>query len=278
MSYSISSSKLKHPLLKPIFEELYGYFEETGIHFYVIGATARDIIMEIHNESGGRATLDLDIAIAISDWEQFSTVEKGLLELPNFTKDPKQKQRFIYKSEFQLDVVPYGKIMEDGDKIFWPPDEHFAMTILGFSEVEKATEQVQIDDGFTLNIASLAGIFVLKIFAWEERKLKGNKDADDIAFIIGNYYEIHIEKAVELNEEIYTDDFTVFLAGTKLLGKDVLEILAGNEDTVDKVKAIIDIEINLEEGSKLINQMIETNRLKYEEVLQGLKNILIELK
>jgi len=278
MSYKISSSKLRHPLLKPIFEELYSYFKEADISFYVIGATARDIIMEIHNEASGRATLDLDIAIAISDWKEFSAVEIGLVSLDNFTKDPKQKQRFIYQSDFQLDIVPYGEIMKEGDKIFWPPDENFAMTILGFLEVEKATQQVQIDKGVTLNVASLSGIFVLKIIAWEDRNHKGNKDADDIAFIMGNYLEINQSKAMEFYTEIYTDDFTIFLAGTKLLGKDVLEILKDHTDTIEKVNSIIERQIKLEEGSVLINQIIETNKLKYEEVLQGLKNMVSELK
>lgn len=278
MSYSISSSKLKHPLLKPIFEELYGYFKETGIAFYVIGATARDIIMEIHNERSGRATLDLDIAIAISDWEEFAVVEKGLVELPNFTKDPEQRQRFIYKSEFQLDIVPYGEIMKDGDKIFWPPDEGFAMTVLGFSEVGDATHKVKIDEGVELNVASLAGIFVLKIIAWKDRSHKGNKDADDIAFIISNYLDINREKATEYAEEIYTDDFTIFKAGTKLLGMDVSEILKDQNDTIEKISLILEEQIEMEEDSGLINQIIETNRIKYEEILQGLKNILLALK
>jgi predicted nucleotidyltransferase len=67
MTYKISSDKFRHPLLKPILEKLTEYFDKEGIHFYVIGATARDILMEISGERAGRKTLDLDIAMAISD-------------------------------------------------------------------------------------------------------------------------------------------------------------------------------------------------------------------
>ena len=56
MSLDISSDKFTHPLLKPILLELTAYFQKAGISFFVIGATARDIIMELHNQQFGRLT------------------------------------------------------------------------------------------------------------------------------------------------------------------------------------------------------------------------------
>jgi len=143
MSYNISSDNFQHPLLKPILEKLTAYFSEEEIHFYVIGATARNIIMQIHNERSGRTTRDLDIAIAISNWDEFQKVENGIINIDGFKKDPKQKQRFLYLNDFQLDIVPFGEVMKEDDKIFWPPEEEIAMSVLGFSEVNKNISQVQ---------------------------------------------------------------------------------------------------------------------------------------
>ena len=81
MSYGISSSKFHHPFLKQVMEKLSGFFKETNIEFYIIGATAREIIMSIYDEFGGRATLDLDIAIAITNWDEFGRMETGIVEL-----------------------------------------------------------------------------------------------------------------------------------------------------------------------------------------------------
>lgn len=67
-------------MLKPILQKLTAYFSEQGISFYVIGATAWDIIMNIHGEMSDRATRDLDIAIAIYNWESYSEVEKGIVK------------------------------------------------------------------------------------------------------------------------------------------------------------------------------------------------------
>lgn len=280
MSYKINSDKLAHPLLKPILQELDSYFNALKIQFFVIGATARDIVMEIHNEKSGRLTHDLDIAIAINNWDQYAEVEKGIIGLKDFEKDPKQKQRFIYKENFQLDIVPFGNIMKENDKIFWPPDEQIAMSVLGFPEVRDELIQVQIDDEFEINIISLAGIFVLKIVAWRDRHNKGNKDADDIGFILINYLGIYEEKALEKYDEIYeTDNFSTITAGAKLLGDDVYDILKINRKTKDAITQILKDQYKKEEESELINQILETNRmLRYEEVIKCLYTLITKIE
>ncbi len=271
MSYSISSDEFQHPLLKPILEKLTTYFSDVDIRFYVIGATARDIIMEIHGEKSGRATHDLDIAIAISDWKEYKTIEEGIVNIDDFEKDTTQKQRFIFREVFELDIVPFGDIMKEDDKIFWPPDESFAMSVLGFSEVGDVTTEVNIDGNLSVNVASLAGIFILKISAWSDRHHKSNKDADDIAFVINNYLSINEERAAtEYYDQIYNDDFSPIKAGAKLLGYDTAKILMESSKT--KISEIISTEISKEEESILINQILETHRIfKYNETLDCLK-------
>ena len=278
MSYSISSKKFNHPLLKPILEELTDYFKGSGISFFVIGATARDIMMELHNESSGRLTHDLDIAITINDWEQYKTVEEGILKLNNFTKDPNQKQRFQYLNKFDLDIVPFGNIMKENDKIFWPPDEGFAMTVLGFPAVNDASLKVNIDEDIEIQIASLAGIGLLKIVAWKDRNHKTNKDADDIAFIMLNYLWIHEEDAIENFDAVYPDDHTILKGGATLLGIHMNQLLENHLKVKQRIKEILSSEIENQEQSKLINQILETHKtLNYDEVLRSIENINTQL-
>lgn len=279
MSLAISSDKFTHPLLKPILIELTDYFKKSGISFFVIGATARDIIMELNNERSGRLTYDLDIAITVNDWEQWQQVEDEIVSLENFSKDPDQKQRFIYKDKFQLDIVPFGDIMKQDSKIFWPPDENFAMSVLGFDAAEDASLKVNIDQEIEIQIASLSGIFLLKITAWKDRHHKSNKDADDIGFILENYLAINDERAA-LNhyDEIYTDDFTPVKGGATLLGIDIKKILAEYPNDLKAVKEILQITLDNQEQSILINQIIERHKsLSYEEVLKSIENIVNQL-
>jgi predicted nucleotidyltransferase len=276
MSYNISSDKFQHPLLKPILEKLTEYFSKEEIHFYVIGATARDIIMQIHDEKTGRATRDLDIAIAIDNWDEFKKVEEGIVNIEGFEKDKNQKQRFIFLNDFQLDIVPFGEVMKEDDKIFWPPEEDIAMSILGFSEVNEDAKAVLIDEDIEIHVASLAGVFILKTVAWLDRNIKGNKDADDMAFIINNYHNIHSERAITDHFDLYeVEEFDILFAGSRLLGRDIAKLLSDYDTTKTKIIEIIKTEVDKEEDSRLINQILDTHKsFKYDNIYECLNNIL----
>jgi len=276
MSYNISSDKFQHPLLKPILEKLTAYFSKEKIHFYVIGATARDIIMQLNNERSSRATHDLDIAIAISDWSEFKKVEEGIVKIDGFTKDSQQKQRFLYEDAYYIDIVPFGDVLAQDDKIFWPPEQEVAMSVLGFKEVRNTTKEVSIDNELSIQIASLDGIFLLKVVAWSERNLKGNKDADDIGFIINNYHTINEDRAIEDHYDLYElEDFDTLIAGSRLLGRDIANLLSNYETTKNKIAEIIKTEITKENESQLINQILDTHKsFNYDEIYECLTNIL----
>jgi len=113
MSYNISSDRLSNPLLKELLNALSVFFGSIGSEFYVIGATARDIIMSgIHAQHTGRKTVDLDIAIAISDWNRYQEISDRLCHEVGFTKSKDQKQRFLYKEVYMLDIVPFGDVVK----------------------------------------------------------------------------------------------------------------------------------------------------------------------
>lgn len=279
MNYNISSSTFEHPLLKPLLEQLSEYLASIQTEFFVIGATARDILMDIHGEKSGRATNDLDIAVAISDWSKYEQIESGLTGMDGFRKDKTQKQRFIYQDLYILDIVPYGEIMKMDDKIFWPPDESIAMSVLGFSEVGESTKKVIIDDSLTIEVASLAGVFLLKMVAWHDRHNRDNRDADDMGFILRNYFAINESRVIEKHNDLYdVENFNTIVAGATLLGRDLADILSASVKTKNKIHEIIQNEINKQEESILLNQILETNRsFKYEEILQCWINISTEI-
>jgi len=109
--------------------------------------------------------------------------------------------------------------------------------------------------------------------------LEGNKDADDLAFIINNYLTINEDRALEDHYDIYeVEDFDIRVAGAKLLGRDLKVLLGKYESTRDKILAIISNQINLGVESPLINQIIETHvSYDYELVFQCLTQIAIGL-
>ena len=145
-----------------------------GREFYVIGATARDIIIrQLIGTTSGRRTKDLDIAIAIPDWSVFDEI-KDVLVADGFKKSADMRQRFYY-GEYELDIVPYG-VAKDDDNIYWPPEEEIAMSVKRLlTRCCRKPITVNIDDEFNIKIASLHGLFLLKFNAWSDRNIKTDK-------------------------------------------------------------------------------------------------------
>ncbi|WP_313600149.1 nucleotidyl transferase AbiEii/AbiGii toxin family protein [Epilithonimonas vandammei] len=273
MDFKITSENIEHPLLKPVLEELIPVFKQRGITFYLIGAVARDIILELNQEKSQRVTMDLDIAIAVDHWEDFENLSEDIIALPNFTKDAQQQQRFLYKEKFQVDIVPYGGIKDQNDKIYWPPDKSFAMSVIGFEEAEQNLLTIKLDEEITFDIVSLEGVFLLKLFAWKDRFHKTSKDAEDIGFILNNY--LNINRNISFDEpynKVYDlDDYTDLRAGAMILGMKLNEMLAQSPTVKTKVSALLTEDIERAENSKLLNQITETNRnLNFDDVAEAI--------
>ncbi len=273
MDFKITSENIEHPLLKPVLEELIPVFQHRGITFYLIGAVARDIILELNKEKSHRVTMDLDIAIAVDQWEDFESLSDDIIALPNFTKDPKQQQKFLYKEKFQVDIVPYGGIKDQNDKIYWPPDNSFAMSVIGFEEAEQNRLTINLDEEITFDIVSLEGVFLLKLFAWKDRFHKTSKDAEDIGFLLNNYFNINRDLSFEEPfNKVYDDDhFTELKAGATILGMKLNKMLNAGSGVKSKVKALLEEELKKEEQSQLFNQITETNRnLNFDDVAEAI--------
>lgn len=261
MDLTISSEKIGNPLLLELLRKLTDSFNKMGREFYVIGATARDIVMQqLLDTESRRRTRDLDIAIAIPDWDTFEQVKQKLIA-DGFEKSMDMQQRFFY-GDYELDIVPYGVVAKEDDNIYWPPEEVVAMSVKGFDEVLSEAITVSIDDEFKVKIASLHGLFLLKLNAWLDRNTKTSKDAEDMSFILSNYFMANLDR--EMHQEVYDwENFDEYIVGGYWLAHDLVALLDVNQ--LNYYKEVIKGELAKEEESRLVNQMIESSYgLKYE--------------
>jgi len=97
----------------PVFEDITGIADALGIPFFVIGATARDLILEVgYGIRSFRATKDLDLAIQVENWEKYNTLSAALLETGLFSES-RSHHTFIYnKGELYIDIIPFGLCLE----------------------------------------------------------------------------------------------------------------------------------------------------------------------
>ena len=168
MNLNISSENIRNPLLVDLLRHLTGTFAKTDSDFFVIGATARDIVLQaLGNTTARRKTRDLDIAIAVTGWERYDEIKKALTN-EGYEKSADQAQRF-YWNGYDIDIVPFGAVAKADDNIYWPPEETVAMSVKGFDEVLREAITVTIDNEFEVKVASLPGLFLLKLNAWISR-------------------------------------------------------------------------------------------------------------
>lgn len=229
-----------------------------NIPFFVVGATARDLILaKGHNIRPFRATLDVDVGVRVSDWNQYKKLKEGLVRIGEF-KEAEEFKRLIFRNKLNVDLIPFGPIADKLGNIRWPPDDNIVMHIIGFEEAFANSQILRLRDDpiLEINVVTLAGLAVMKIVSWHEEYPNRRKDASDLALILGNYTDAgNVERIFNEHSDLLdSEDFDYVKVGARLLGRDMAVILSS--DLKNKVLEVFDKETGKKDGYKLIGDML----------------------
>ena len=88
-----------------------------GVPWMLVGALARDVhLVEIAGVPSGRATIDVDVAVAVESWAAFNELKNVLTDSGNFTPG-RNAYRVLGTGEGllgrQLDIMPFGRGIEE---------------------------------------------------------------------------------------------------------------------------------------------------------------------
>jgi len=209
--------------------------------YFLAGATAREIMLRhVFGRPPGRRTLDVDLGIAVCDWDHFTRLKAGLIDEAGFQPHARMVQRLIYPSKPSVivDLIPFGGVEGADRTIAWPPDEDIIMRVTGFSDGLASAVPVRLEGNLVIPVVSLPVLLVLKLFAWEDRKHE-KKDAPDIYTLLkeygdaGNEDRLYGEEVGLLEAEGY--DFE--LAGARLLARDSVRMVSN--DTKERARKIL---------------------------------------
>lgn len=247
------------PIIKPIrpvgeltveiVREIEKVSKVLDLELLLVGAQAKVILLEnIHGLNPGRATGDIDFAFAVESWDQFNQIKQSLIATGKFRELPKVKQRLVYQSSliehgFVVDIIPFGKVQDDNNMIAWPPELDVVMSVSGYQEAHESALLVELDAELTIKVVSLAGLAILKIFAWSERgTVTDNKDALDLLTLLRTYHEIDINKdrIYDVPEPAVLEsiNYNPELMGAWLLGYDVAAI--ADQSSIEKITGLIE--------------------------------------
>ena len=241
------------------------------IPFFIVGATARDILLEVHYGIGSkRATLDIDIAVFIENWEQFNHLKDELIGIKHFTPT-RDIHRLVFQKRLPVDIVPFGGVAEEDDLVEWPPDGSIKMSVTGFRECFQHAVQVKISDKpkLSVSVVSLAGLVILKLVSWDDNSARRQKDASDLVFIVRNYLDAgNLERLFEEAPDIFdSSDYDYEAGSARLLGRDISKI--AYTSTTNRLIEILRRESKNKRGHGIAMDVLQVDRFadeSYEKV------------
>ncbi len=246
-----------------LFEIIKNTADTQDIKFFVIGASARDMILEYgYKIKTKRATMDIDLGVQVADWGQYEKLKQGLIDTTNFEQD-RQEQRLKFKNILLVDIIPFGEIAEPEHKYTWLSEDGNEMSTLGFSESFEDAILVRLRNSPVLEIklTSLAGLAILKIISWHDNPARG-RDAKDLSLIIHNYLYAGNEERIfdeenDIFDKIKKDQGDYHKnAGARLLGRDIAKIAL--PESKKKIIEILKEETKDEGRYKLVEEMIDS--------------------
>lgn len=257
MEYKISKEELGNDWLYNTLIALDKCMAEHDLPLYVVGARARDIAMKLmKGDEPKRRTEDLDVAIAIDNWQTYDDICQTLQN--NHFKQYRNTQKFYYKGDnedidFEVDIVPFGNIAID-EKISWPPEGNPVMSVKCFQDVMKGAITVDVNNIVKVKMAPLCGQFLIKLDTWNDRHTATDKDAEDMLFIMKNYLDIQLvyqKDNVPPDVVNFEDESTdTIIWGAQWLAFDISKLLSAEH--LQFYTDLIAEEINKEEKSDLV--------------------------
>ena len=222
------------------FRELVGMLRDAGggADFFVIGALARDLLLEVvHGVEVGRATRDVDVAIALGGWEAYEAVVEALTSEYGFERGD-GAQRLNHPDRDSLDLVPFGDLENPPGAIEWPEEAPRVMSTLGLQEALAAATNIWLDGDLPVKVASLEGQALLKLIAWHERSHEREHDAEDFCLLLRSYYDIREELVFERHLDIFEERFNQSEASGRVYGREVATLL---EEASDLEAAVLEL-------------------------------------
>lgn len=226
------------PGLRDLLEHVTSACDAVGADVFIVGALARDLLLKhTHGIEPPRITRDVDTAVAVSSWTDYTALRRMLIEENGF-EDAGPNQRLVAPSGTALDLVPFGGVADAEGRAGFPPEGTPAMTVLGFPEAQDAAVPVRFDQTLTVNVASLEGLGLLKLIAWADRPHERTKDAQDLCFVMREYYDARRDLVFRRHSDLFDDEaFDLGVASARIYGREVALLVRGSPNLQDHVRA-----------------------------------------
>ena len=262
-----------------VIQSIHDATSKLQIPFFVVGATARDLILEYgFGVKPSRATKDVDFGVQVPTWETYEQLMAELTSSGGF-EGTKLQHRLMFDGAFPVDIIPFGPIAKPNAKIAWPRDPDLSMNMLGFDEAYEYSLNVRLrnDPVLEVRVSVPQSLAILKLISWDERAVGSSKDAEDFFLIMRTYLDLgNADRlADESTDLLNAPDFDYESAGARLLGRDMAT--SCNVETANHLLEILLRETGEKDRYKLVEAMNGPDHFgdggKFERVLGLLESV-----
>lgn len=232
--------------------------KQLGIPYIVVGASARDIILEhVYGFKSRRGTKDFDLGVKVSGWDEFDKLVDELSKIGEISKG--RNPHTLFYNNIPIDLIPFGDISDDHKKISWPHNHDTVLNIMGFDEAYENTLTIKLSDNplLEIEVVDIPALTMLKIISFSDRDTSSDsKDAQDLAHIFDNYLDAdNLDRLYEDSHKDILEDagFDYDIASARLVGRDISKIATTN--TLNRIIQILDEEID-REGVNFISTLV----------------------
>lgn len=224
------SAKLELQPLAEVVRALQEAAKGLDAPFFLMGAAARNVmLLYVYGINTQRLTEDVDFGVMVRDWATFEALRSALLASGAFeARSQGATHKLWHRSGRPLDVVPFGGVERADRTLAWPPEEHTVFDCFGMREAMVAGHDVGLPSGVCLRVGSLPALALLKITAWQDRKLTHpGRDAGDLMLYLQHYLDcdMYDHAAAQYPELFEAPNYEHAVTGARLLGRDLCQLL-----------------------------------------------------
>ena len=245
----INSNQLREVL--PVVDQC---CRQLQIDFYIIGALAKEIWFAAEGIVTG-GTKDVDFAIFVSDEHQFYQLKSALIDSHGFHQAKENSFVLFAPNKTQIDILPFGSLeVENGVTV--AGQGLTKIKVNGFKEVYlESVQEVKLLDDKLYKIATLPGIVLLKLVAFDDRPEQRGKDPLDCMAIIENYFNLQSDLIWDHHNDLFDDDRPLVLFASRVIGREMRKPLLENAQLMNRVVGILERHISFRERSPFIAQI-----------------------
>lgn len=191
----------------------------TGHQVVLVGAHARNLTIDRPLGHEPRRTRDVDFAVRVADWTEYGVVATALVEIAGFQRRQTDTIKFLHPNGTELDIIPYGGIVDQDAMLRWPDDPQREMSMAGFAAIDAHVIDERVGDDI-LRVPHPSVLVALKIFAYADRSTQTLKDLEDLCTILQHATDLFHDRAFkELGDAVADYDYPDY--GPLLIGRDI---------------------------------------------------------